>query len=257
MAQYQWNPLAGPTEFGSARLTTPVVTDASPIINVGPVRLLNVPHAAAVAREVWDDDCYRLSEIPDGSVVIDAGAFYGEFGLICHIAKNCDVIALEPAPLNLEIARLNVRLNIMGRGFLLLAAALGSATGERILKYRFDHPAGSLLGVYGQDVVGFKQSVSCVTMSDIIDDVRLRHGDKAKVVVKLDIEGAEREVFSDPSWLAAVSIVTMEWHNHDGDRYATILRAHGFDVDVTGGGPPPRPPWDPSIGGGLLFAKRL
>lgn len=229
--------------------------NASPIINVGPVRLLNVPHASAVAQEVWADDCYRLSEIPDGSVVIDAGAFYGEFGLICRVAKNCDVIALEPAPPNLEIACLNVRLNGVDNNFLLLCAAVAAGFG-RSFKYRPDHPAGSLLETYGQDVTGIGLSVSCVTMRDILDDVHQRHGDKAKIVVKLDIEGAEREVFADTSWLAAVSIVTMEWHNHDGDRYAAILCNHGFDVDVTGGGPPPRPPWDPSIGGGLLFARR-
>ena len=74
--------------------------------------------------------------------------------------------------------------------------------------------------------------------------------------VKMDCEGCETEAFKDLSWLQRVDRVSMEWHNHDGDVFRDILIEHGFEVEIEGGGPKPRPVWDKSIGGGLLHAKR-
>ena len=79
----------------------------------------------------------------------------------------------------------------------------------------------------------------------------------APIFVKLDCEGGEVSIFSgDLGWLDSVTYLAMEWHNHDGHVYRDILTDRGFKVELEGGGPPPRPKWDKTIGGGLLFAER-
>ena len=62
----------------------------------------------------------------------------------------------------------------------------------------------------------------------------------------------------------------MEWHDHDGVYFKSLIEPYGFLALVEGGGPKPRPLWDPAsrqwtwkgspwgtIGAGLLFAERL
>ena len=226
-----------------------------PFITCGNTRLLNLPHAAEVIHEVWDEDCYRLNEIPDGSIVLDVGAFYGEFGLICRKNKDCSVIAYEPARSNFEIAELNSVANRVRTQYVLYRSAISSIGGcLGSIFYRANHPAGS--GSIPCDG-GIKETMLQTTLNLAIDGAITSFGRSKTITVKLDCEGSERSIFEDdPSWIQHVHIVTMEWHNHDGDFYAGILEKNGFAVELEGGGPKPRPKWDRSIGGGYLFAKR-
>lgn len=224
-----------------------------PFITCGKTRLLNLPYAEEVVREVWDEDCYRLNEIPDGSVVLDVGAFYGEFGLICRWNKQCIVWAYEATRQNAEISEFNSIANGIGMNYILYRCAIGAASSVGKVFYWPHHPAGSALSPY----VGVcPDTVSVKTLDYEIRRCRESYGFDKPITVKLDCEGSEAEIFKDESWIPHVDIVTMEWHNHDGDFYAGILEKHGFNVELEAGGPKPRPKWDKSIGGGLLFAKR-
>lgn len=223
----------------------------APFITCGKTRLLNVPHAAEVIREVWDEDCYRLNEIPDGSIILDVGAFYGEFGLICHVNKGCTVWAFEPSEENCDVLCLNKNLNDVKGQFIPHRYAISSDETFKAFKYRPEHPAGSM--VVDEEF----PLVASHKLSSELREVIMFYGNEFPIVVKLDCEGSERSIFEDdPDWIPMVNIVTMEWHNHDGDFYAAILEKHGFDVQLEGGGPKPRPAWNKSIGGGYLFAKR-
>jgi FkbM family methyltransferase len=227
----------------------------SPFFTCGKIRLLDVPHAVEVATEVWNDDCYRIGDIPMGSIVLDIGAFYGEFGLICRLNKDCRVIAFEPSATNYEIAKLNIRVNGLEKDklFILEHCAIRGTNGVQLFQYNPEHPAGSSIC----DGDTYSEEVVCWSISDAVEVAMELFGSDRPVVVKMDCEGSERSIFeSNPEWLLSVSIVTMEFHNHDGDFYADILEKNGFDVEITGGGPKPRPKWDKSIGGGLLFAKK-
>lgn len=228
----------------------------SPFITVGNARFLNVPHAAEVLDEIVAQDCYRLDSIPDGSLVIDVGAFYGEFGIICYKNKNCNVVAYEPARENYRIATYNAELNSCNRSvrYCLNHMAVGGSSGWTEFFYRSDHPAGSLID---GSKFGVSENVQTTTLIRAIKSPIVNRGIHESVVVKLDCEGSEVDIFNnDLEWLALTNIVTMEWHNHDGDVYAKILEENGFTVELEGGGPKPRPKWDKSLGGGLLFAKR-
>jgi FkbM family methyltransferase len=228
----------------------------SPIITVGRTRFLNVPHAKAVIDEVWNDDCYRLNDIPDGSTVIDVGAFYGEFSLICEKEKNCNVAAIEPNPDSWMIFRLNCVLNLSVTGVYSERLCIGGTDGVRTLFIKPGHPAGSSLIPYDGYVPN--GTVKAITMENAVKESIKLFRDNAPICVKFDCEGAEEEIFNgDLAWLDKVSIVTMEWHNRDGYIYGNILSDLGFKVSLEGGGPKPRPPYDKNIAGGLLFATKL
>jgi FkbM family methyltransferase len=239
-------------------MTTP---SSGPILQFGNVRMLNVPHAENVAREIFDEDCYRFDEIPDGAMVFDVGAFYGEFALRCAVEKRCRVLAYEPCRHNFEVMQLNITINTQAsigfpaRGSVNAIPRAVGAPGVRAFMSRAEHPAGSLLADEAKKhgLAGETRNVHCVALDKEIEFFADRSD---VVVVKLDCEGAEHEIFHTRTWLERVTILTMEWHNHDGGHFRDILVAHGFDVELEGGGPKPRPAWDPSIGGGLLFARR-
>jgi len=232
----------------------------NPILNYGNVRLLNVPFAKAVADEVFLEDCYRFDEIPDDSVVFDIGGFYGEFGIRCWKEKKCLVSVYEPSLINFQILQLNVELNKNNCGIAIdiYRAVISGEEGLRSFSYNPDHPAGSILS-------GFTHTYDNV-IAECVESFRLKPQTQLakfryphkKICVKMDCEGAEKEIFeSDQTWMDDVDLVTMEWHNYDGDYYAGFLEKKGFVVELEGGGPQPRPKWDKTIGGGLLFAKKV
>jgi FkbM family methyltransferase len=228
----------------------------------GRVRLTDALCSRAVADEVLVDDCYRLNELPVGSIVLDGGAFYGEFGLACHINRGCKVMAFEPAAANFAVLQQNLTLNealVRPDEFVALNVAIADRSGLRPFKYYNHHPAGSALAEHLKvdHVVPVTESfVETSTLTTAIAEAWQRWG-RQPTCVKLDCEAAEAEIFAeDASWLRLVEVVTMEWHNYDGDVYAGMLEQAGFTVELEGGGPKPRPKWDKTIGGGLLFARR-
>lgn len=226
----------------------------------GNILLLPGEDVQKVIEEVYDDDCYRIDEIPTGSIVLDIGAFGGEFGIKCCVEKDCRVMAYEPVSRMFNHLILNVKLNELPPDiFVPIKGAIGKAEGDRILYYRPGAPASSQIEGYVTDYEKggelIEEVTRCYTISSQIAIAKQKWGD-LPICVKMDCEGAEAEIFENSSWIDDIHIVTMEWHNYDGDLYANMLEKRGFSVFLEGGGPKPRPQWNKTIGGGLLFAKR-
>jgi len=197
----------------------------SPFLNFGSVRLINLDYARAVYEEVLgDEDCYRKAKIREGSIVIDVGGFCGEFGIWCALEKRCNVFIYEPSEHHL-IARFNAILN--GCPVYVFHAAIGNSIGLRRFKYKPEAATSSQLSDDAEGV-----SVECFTLKHEIAKAKELFGD-LPVCVKLDCEGAEREIFDDESWLDGVYSVLLEFHYKDGERYREILRRHGFTLDTT------------------------
>jgi len=229
----------------------------NPFITVENCRFLNVPAAQAVIDEVFKEDCYRLGEVPPGSIVLDVGAFYGEVGIYLAKEKGCRVFAYEPCRDSFEIAWANAELNDydqVGEDFdhdyRIFEDAVAGNEQRFGVRYFPHHPAGSVISQCGGNKLP-------ALLSAEIKRAIAWHGSDLPVVVKLDCEGSEASIFrDDPNWMDGVSMVMMEWHNHDGHIYKAALEAKGFKVELEGNGPKPRPPYDPSFTGGLLFARR-
>ena len=197
-------------------------------LSYGVVELLNVPHAKYIADEVIRDDCYDLKRIPDGSVVIDLGAFYGEFSIYCAKVKKCQVVAIEASLENWRVLSLNLIHNcISSDDVRVVRAAISNQCGTVEFSYNAGHPAGSKIGLSQSS-----HAVESITLSELISTIPLALHTRS-LVVKMDIEGAEKEVFeSIGEWSPVVSIVSMEWHNNGGEFYRDALIKHGFQVTL-------------------------
>ena len=77
-------------------------------MNFQGIEFVDAPELEQVLNEVITEDCYHMDRIPDGSIVIDVGTFYGEFGLWMNLKKGCHVLAFEPSRNNFAIACENV-----------------------------------------------------------------------------------------------------------------------------------------------------
>jgi FkbM family methyltransferase len=208
-------------------------------------------NAGGVIDEVVKEDCYCVDCIPKGSTVVDVGANIGTFSIRCARERECKVFAFEPNLENFGLLCRNVRLNLVSR-VIPVHAAVGMDCSVRSFVSRNDHPAGSMfLDLCPDGISGDIEHVACLDMFSIAAMVQ------RDFVLKLDCEGAETEVLTGLSaWLAKSFRCIMEWHNHDGWAFEDLFKSFGFKTYLCGGGPPPRPEYDRSIGGGLLYAWR-
>jgi FkbM family methyltransferase len=213
-----------------------------PILTYGKLRLLNVPGGKPVYDEVLVADCYRRHTVPKGSTVIDVGGFYGEFGLWCAVEKGCVLAIYEPSKISWQIAVLNARLNdTPDLQIYVVNKAIGRGDVSRSFCYSPQHPAGSRIGEGNESYL-----TECTTLASAIPRYA---GEKEVLCVKLDCEGAEREIFQDESWIPCVSWLAMEWHNKDGNHYRDILLKHGFRVELS--------EENPEVVRGTLWATKL
>lgn len=127
-------------------------------------------------------------------------------------------------------------------GVTIHSEAVGKEAGGRYFRFRPDAPYGSHLDASGL-------VVACTTLPTRISFTREHESDDAPIAVKLDCEGAEREIFEDESWLKEISWLAMEWHNQDSPRYRDILTRHGFKLDTN------EP--NPEAWRGVIYATKL
>lgn len=203
-----------------------------PYLTYGSLRLLNLPAAKPLYDEVLKEDCYRMADIPNGSAVIDVGAFYGEFGIWCAVEKGCSVLMFEPSPY-WEVARINMELNCrkVPDKILVLNAAISKSEGLCDYFYRSEHPAGSRISDAQM------LSTTPVRCTSLKSQIPKTLSPLSPVCIKMDCEGSEREIFEDESWIPLVHVVKLEWHNKDGHKYRDILVRHGFEVDLNDNNP--------------------
>jgi FkbM family methyltransferase len=230
----------------------------APVLSYGAVKLLDVQHARGLANEIFTEDCYNFARIPFDTIVLDIGACYGEFAIRCAVERRSKVIAYEPSAENRTILEKNCHLNNLTAAQILVSPLAIGTPGQRTFMHRADHPAGSMFEAeaHKHGCSGTSYTVECANILDQIREAKQRWGD-LPVVVKIDCEGAEHEIFANyVEWIDQVAVIALEWHCYDGAHFQKLIEPKGFSVLVEGGGPKPRPRCDPTIGAGLLFAVR-
>ena len=158
-------------------------------------------------REIYARNCYLRCLRPKGPLrsVLDLGANRGMFSLLALVALGAETaVGVEPAPVYEPVFRL-----------LLESNHCSPARAPRYLKFV------SSPSVEREDP---DQNVSIQTIltEQKIDRFNL---------VKMDIEGHEKAVFSEPDWLLSVDNICMEMHPFAGD-LSLIPRAlehYGFE----------------------------
>lgn len=182
-------------------------------------------------HQVFVDEEYDFSASEEPLTIVDAGANVGLASIsFANRFPNATVIAIEPESSNFALLKRNVA---PYPRIIPLQAALWSEAGEIDLmdpgygKWGFvtrnatdDHgPSGQLC-----------HRVRAVTVSNLMEIYGLSSID----ILKIDIEGAEREVFGDTTpWLSRVNAIIIELHDRmkPGCSRAFYNGSNGFDSE--------------------------
>jgi FkbM family methyltransferase len=149
----------------------------------------------------WRCDYESPQSLQDVRVVVDLGANIGYSCLYwCQQYPQCRVVALEPHPVHLSLIGENLQRNGFTDRVKVVAAAAGSK--ER-RSYLSDARTSSS--------VTDEQSAFQIRVLDIFTDPDM----KGKIdILKIDIEGGEYELLSDPRFAELEArVLVVEWHN--------------------------------------------
>jgi FkbM family methyltransferase len=142
---------------------------------------------------------WELPKVP--GVIVDAGANVG-FSSIYYANRypQAKVVCVEPESSNAMMLRKNMAYY---PNSLVVEAALWSENGPVSL-------VDPGLGAWGFRTVPGASHVQGITVDRLMDQCGIRYID----LLKIDIEGAEAEVFADPSrWLGRVGAIAIEPHD--------------------------------------------
>lgn len=142
--------------------------------------------------------------IPDFSprTIVDAGAHIGMASILFALKyPKARIVAIEPEPSN--FARL-VRNVTPYKMITPIQAALWREDGEVTLGPSTAHPKGAF-----QIVDNGRQRVRAITMDTVMREAGIDSID----LLKMDIEGAEVEVFESCPWIKKVQVLAIELHD--------------------------------------------
>lgn len=175
-------------------------------------------------REVLIDEVYRPPFEARPRVIVDLGANIGLTSLYYHRRFHpTTLIAVEPDPSNVSIARKNLELSEVT----LIEAAVGAEDGTA----RFTIDRDSNLGAL--DDAGKGHEVQVISMRTVIG---LIPGGRIDLL-KMDIEGGEQALLSSHTeWLSRVQAIIAEFHPDRVDYQGLVgnLVAAGFDYIPAG-----------------------
>ena len=174
-----------------------------------------------VLHEVFGSRCYDLPFSSSSlRTVVDLGANVGLTTLyFAASAPGARFICVEPAPGNADLLRRNVA--PVSRA-IVVEAAVANESGT----VAFDDTGPAWGGGISSDGRLRVEAIS-------IDDLIARYAPEGTIdLIKMDIEGAEAEVFSGPmAWLDRVACIVAELHPPFSlERFRSLLTARGFDI---------------------------
>lgn len=181
--------------------------------------------------DIMLDQSYNIN-IAEPEWIIDCGANIG-LGTIFFKEKypNTKIVAVEMEEENFEMLEKNT--NSYNNVFL-EKAAIWSSSGEDLTIVDWDREWGYLVTDENKELLSKK--VKSITINNIIEKYNLKVID----LVKIDIEGAEKEVFGkgENSWLWKTKILIIELHDriNPGSSKALFdsLAKHNFSLSLQG-----------------------
>jgi FkbM family methyltransferase len=173
--------------------------------------------------------------------VIDLGANIGLFGaFIRRRFPAANIVAFEPHPANAAVLRRSIEANGGSDGWRLLEACAQTADGDVTLGL-YDFTTSRIEANSAEEIV-----VPGLDVFPFLEDVDL---------LKIDIEGAEWPILTDPRFGAGVAkTLALEYHSYGspepdaGALALRLLREAGYETKVSDYGLPP--------GQGMLWAWR-
>lgn len=196
-----------------------------------PIYLRNSTIDVGVYREICEKKEYDFCCKEEPKYIIDAGANIGMASIyFANKYKEAKIIAIEPEEENYKLLKLNTE---KYSNITVINAALWNASGEIEL---FDVGVENVGFMIETDVSSirlatknFKQLTKTITIDEIIHDFNIDNID----ILKIDIEGAEKELFeSCENWINKVKLIIAELHERKkkGCNKAFYKNSKLFDV---------------------------
>jgi FkbM family methyltransferase len=177
-----------------------------------------------VFDQIFVDREYRCVDGLSGiRTIVDAGANvgYSSAYFLSHF-PDAEVIALEPDPENFKALERN--LAAWGDRVTTLQVALWSEPAALNFRSETLHEGGE----WGRQVEADRSgSVEALDIPSILD----RFGLTGIDLLKIDIEGAEREVFASPDWLDRVRNMVIELHGSEEERiFSNAIQGRDYSI---------------------------
>jgi FkbM family methyltransferase len=183
---------------------------------------------------VWNSHLWSLckTKLADTNVesVIDCGANIGlTTVLFREMFPGAKIIAVEPSSENFLMLQKNT--NDYDNIFPIKAGVWSHKTHLEVLD-KYGAGSNGLVVQETSDIDG----LPALTIQDIMNDYSLTHID----LLKVDIEGAEREIFKEgvSGWLSKTKILLIELHDYkisgSSSNFIKALSQYSFDIYVTG-----------------------
>ncbi len=176
---------------------------------------------------------YRIIETSERPIrrIIDAGANIGDETLrFRHAFPLATVVAIEPEASNLSILRLNFESD---PNVTIVAGGLWPLTGRLRLVNQEDSGNESFQVAVANDI---DPSIDAYSVLSILEKMNWHELD----ILKLDIEGAEKALFSEntESWINRVSAIIIEVADHEAPgTLVSLIQAishRDFDASICG-----------------------
>jgi FkbM family methyltransferase len=136
------------------------------------------------------------------ATIVDAGAHIGMASILfARRYPLSKIIAIEPEPSNFALLLKNTS---SYKNILPLCAALWREDGEVTLGRSNVHPKGAFQIVEKGEI-----RVRAVTIDTLMRETGIQSID----ILKVDIEGSEREVFASCNWIDKVHVIAIELHD--------------------------------------------
>ena len=184
-----------------------------------------VPHQLV---EIWIEGLYNAYY--KGGVVLDLGANIGMFSMYAHLKGAERIIAVEPSKMHCEAMREMIKYNKYNN-IEVIQAAVSNRSGTDKLQHPTNLTAFTLsLGV--SDKPDENEDVKLMRLGEILEETKLTKVD----FMKLDIEGEESQVITDPDFKKlSQNIKTIMYEHHAWSQmnprlFATALRDMGYEV---------------------------
>lgn len=163
--------------------------------------------------------------------IIDAGANVGYASVrFAELYPRADIVAIEPDPDNFAILQQNIAAYPRVRG---LQCGLWPGNARLVI----ENPGAKSWAFRVREARPGEQGFAAVGIAAILDEHRARTLD----ILKLDVEGSELELFSDPGchdWLARTNMIFVELHDRIKpgctDAMESAIARHGFERQALG-----------------------
>lgn len=159
----------------------------------------------AAFEHVFLGDEYGFSLAQPPATIVDAGANVGMSSVYFALRyPSASVIAIEPEPSNFEVLRKNAKL--FSR-IVPINAALWSHEGV----VKIQDGGGGHWGMRVADSIASSDAnIKSITVETLLQQFSIDHID----LLKVDVEGAECEIFEDSSrWISHVNVICAELHD--------------------------------------------